>query len=301
MAANVTPTTTAAQVTVLRPRVSVSVFSANAEITAPIAATDIAYIALNASAILDASGRYMLVLDSVNLTDGTSVSLNKVVGDSFSTTDTQTVQADKGLGESIELFELFIITLVFLRDFQDSFGITDSTATALLKAIEDAVSATDAAALSFSKAVDDSSSATDAAFLSVQKTVDDAQSVADAASLALSKLLTEIFSAADDTALSTSKPVTDTIALTEAQVFQQDRVIADGVAMNDGADVSDGIAYESTKSTSNIVLVPDSSVTDFIKSLVESASTADSGLVISQGYAGLDYFLEDYVGEARTF
>lgn len=71
--------------------------------------------------------------------------------------------------------------------------------------------------------------------------------------------------------------------------------------MNDSADLADGLYFQAVKNFSNVAFATDNDVLSLALSKAETVNTADSGVLLSQGYCDLTYFAEDYVGATRAF
>ena len=110
-----------------------------------------------------------------------------------------------------------------------------------------------------------------------------------------------IISKIEATVSQVDKALTDAFTTAEALAFNQQRVLTDGVGMNDSADLYDGFVFDYNQTTANVAFATDSTALQNAKALADTAASSDAGFLVSQGYASMDYFAEDYVGDARAF
>jgi hypothetical protein len=286
---------------VVQARAAVSVVTPKAGLTYELPVAQLDYIVLKSSTFLDTSGLYKLVREAFVVADDVAYDLAKSSADTVSTVDAATVAAAKGITDSIGLFEFVVIQLVFLRDFADSVGAQDAFVSLLAKLVADTVSASDASTRTAQKGLADSVLMYEDFAKAFTKPLSDSATAAEQISLAPEKNIADSQGLTDSQVFGVDKLLNDPVSFVEALVFDVTRLITDGVAMSDGADVTDGLIYSFSNTTANVVLATDSTVAGVTKALSDAQPVADAGSLLSQGYAEMGYFAEDYVGDARIF
>lgn len=302
MGIEVTGINSTAGVTVSRPRASVLVSLAGADMRpefVPVAG--LSYIYLASSAYLDSTGRFQLFAEAVAVDDLAAKQTTKQVASSFAAQDYSVISYDKAVADAVTFAESVLRTLTFLRTFYDfplaqdqlrftfgsrqfdSFSAYDSMGRSLNKTTYETVTLASMATRSTSKSLAITFAATDTLRSSISKQTADQASAADQAARATSKVLADAFSFAHFINRSVG------------------RVIRDGVAMNDSADTVDGLAVQSSKGVSNVAFATDATSLAVAAAQVDVATIASVGSLVSQGYCDPTYFAEDYVGAARTF
>jgi len=161
---------------------------------------------------------------------------------------------------------------------------------------------------SFVKTLTDNSLVADAAARAFEKARQDSASTVDERVFAVLKSIVDASSATDLALRSIVKPaLADTVAASEQLVmsFSNVRIFVEAVSATDDLDgaatAEDDQEMQFTKTRSDTATALDAIVRTFARSLVDTASITDTGLLRSQGYTpDFTYFLEDYVGVSRT-
>lgn len=160
--------------------------------------TAISHVELAVSMEVDETGRYRYITDSYAVLDQTFITAAKKFADSVAITQTDPIFAiAKSLTDSVSMADAITVTLVFIRNFADSTGVSDTRAYSFVKSLVDSVSTTDqlyfattklltdgvgmidsfdlndGATYTFTKALSNVSFATDAVVLTPQKGVND--------------------------------------------------------------------------------------------------------------------------------
>jgi hypothetical protein len=178
-----------------------------------------------------------------------------------------------------------------------------------LKILEltDSFSVSETLSKAFSRPVSDSSVVTDAEVKEVGKNATDASSVSDDDVIEFGKNPSDSFALADgiDT-IDVGKVLSDTSVTTEEQQFAITKLLADSAFATDDLDgeasILDDQEMQFIKVRSDSGFASESEVKSVGKNTSDSAISADSGSLISQGYTvDNTYFAEDYVGDSRTF
>jgi hypothetical protein len=303
MPARILGNVTSASVSQIKPRVSVSVVDPVVGAQATIAAADVAYIFMRPSAFLDTTGQFKYIPELVVVSDAVALAVSKSFTDGVSAAvDAVTRDTTKGLADSISFTEVFVATLVFIRDFTDTASVDDARTMAFAKALTDSFALSETATRLFTKSLtsgvemEDGFDATDGVVHSFTKGISNVVFAQEA--------LTKVFTKD----LSDTPAVTDAIALTFAKALASAAVIADALA----TDVDKGLTDSFTPNDALALLIsklvdPDSvSIADATalspqKAISDMIEPVDAGSLISQGYCDITYFAEDYVGESRTF
>jgi hypothetical protein len=167
----------------------------------------------------------------------------------------------------------------------DTLTETDDTSLAITKQLTDITELAEQISLGFSTSIADSQAMSDLFALSTTFNRDfaDTASFSDVFSQSLDKPLADSMSDADAATLAVAKLIADAVAMADSVV---------GINFTDGED--DALAIDDLG-------IGDDPEWNFGKNLSDTASTTDAGLLIMQDYCGITYFLEDYVGQARTF
>lgn len=270
-----------------------------------LAASDVAYILINASAQADTSGRFRFVPQVVVVSEAVALAVEKAfTADSFGLADSTTTAVAKGLSDSVTMTETFVATLVFIRDFADTVSVAESYAATVAKALIDTASVLDSKALSINKALSqDMVSPQDTPFKAFGRPLLDTVSVADSAliSMFFPRTLADSTSVSDTSSLATTKVLADTPVITDTFARSLAKSLTSGVAMNDSFDAGDGAVFVFTKGVSNIVFAVDSRVLFTDKLIGDMIEPVDTGVLIVQNYCDITYFAADYVGVSQIF
>ncbi len=270
---------------------------------------DITFVVPVASLVLDTSGRFRIIFDSVATPDGTAFTLSKPLGDSFTVVDATTVTALKLLQDGFAMNDgadaVDGSTYSLSKGIQNVTFVADATTQSALKALADSFGQLDLLAKVLSRPVSDSFPMTD----SIQS-VDALKGIPDSITMqdSLETLLLFIRDFNDQVSVPDLRatlfiPSTkvEQITVADNDVISYQKNIADGFAMNDGSEAIDGSQYSIHKGISNVAFIGDSIASLFSTSRLESVSMPDAGLVVAQSYSDLTYFAEDYVGVSQSF
>ena len=284
-------------------RVSVAVVDAHANISYVMPVAGIKYIELKVKASLDTVNRNPYIVDSTVVFDTVALEAAKKFYESIGSTDViKNYVFDKGLKDSVSALDTVNVLLIFIRNFADSANITESKAIAYFKAfssdfsltdndtyssskkisdgvaMQDGADATDGNVTSISKYVMNMAFPTDIWVKAVQKALSDTQSTTDSLAYLVNRVDNDLVYTEDTKTFSTALGKTDTVLLTESRF----------------SDFSKGTVLDSIAFSDQIVKNPN-------KGLSDSAAPEDTGRLYAQNYCDITYFLEDYVGEYRTF
>jgi len=167
----------------------------------------------------------------------------------------------------------------------DTITETDATTLAITKQLTDIAELAEQISLGTSKSFADSTSFSDLVELvtSFNRTFEDTASFSDAATRSVDKLLADSVTETDAATVAVTKLIADSVAMADSVVSinftdtEDDALAIDDLGMDDDPEWNLG------------------------KNLSDTASTTDAGLLIMQDYCDITYFLEDYVGQSRTF
>ena len=259
------------------------------------------YVALRAEAYLDALNRNPLVLDSFSTSELVALQTTKTFFEAVSLLDEQVFEVNKGLSDSVGTTDTVDLLVTFIRDFADTFNISDVHALAVAKEAADLVATIDEQTLTISKLIPDGVAMNDLA------DIDDGIAFDFVASF------TNVAFAADATSLDNSKPLENTYTLADLASIEfsraeldsavpvDDVALAIAAARTDEIVVSEVAAVSFARGVEDGISVSDVFTKDAGKGPQDSVSVDDAGSLIAQGYCDILYFAEDYVGEARTF
>lgn len=172
----------------------------------------------------------------------------------------------------------------FIR-VNDTITETDATTLAITKQLTDITELAEQISIGFNTSFADSQALSDlySAVVLFNRDFADTASFSDVFSQSLDKPLADSMSDADAATLAVTKLIADAVAMADSVV---------GINFTDGED--DALAIDDLG-------IGDDPEWNLGKNLSDTASTTDAGLLIMQDYCDITYFLEDYVGEARTF
>jgi hypothetical protein len=185
------------------------------------------------------------------------------------------------------LLQVLAITGKFVEfiNVDDTLTETDATQLAITKQLADITELAEQISLGVSKPLSDSTAMSDLFALSTtfNRDFSDTASFSDAATRSVNKILADSVTETDAAALAVTKLIADAVAMADSVV---------GINFTDGED--DALAIDDLG-------IGDDPEWNLGKNLSDTASTTDAGVLIMQDYCDITYFLEDYVGQARTF
>ena len=203
--------------------------------------------------------------DAVSFNDAASLGFTKTNLDSFGFSDSQVVEVQKGLIDAFAFSEDVTILLTILRDFDDSFAISDVSVLSIDKGVVDSIPLTDVFEMAVSVAKSDALSMTEEAQFGVSKAESDSVSVTDnfARSVTYVRALSDqfalddsatvdafsketgsnkvnVFTFADTQVLAVAKAPSDSIPITDvfARVVSFDRDFNESVTFGENVSVS---------------------------------------------------------------
>ena len=200
MGARITGNATGVLTTSVRPKVSVAVAFAVAGVSYALADATVYYVRPVLDAYLDTTGRFKFVMDTYSVGDSVSLRFAKNLIHSVGVSDDETLAVDKSLNDSIGLTETFVRTLVFIRDFTDSFSFTDASTFAVDKALQDGFAFTEHTAFDVVKLLSDGVA------------MSDTSSAVDGSQYSFSKYITNVAFASDSTTVEAQKSLPETVS-----------------------------------------------------------------------------------------
>ena len=136
-------------------RAAVSVVDTQLDTTYVLPVAGIKYIKLKVASALDVLNKNPFVADSAVVLDTSTLLVAKQIYDAVGNVDTTTYFIDKALAENVSFLDSVNVLLIFVRDFADSVGVSDSVARAYLKSLVDTANAQDNDTFSAEKHVSD--------------------------------------------------------------------------------------------------------------------------------------------------
>lgn len=169
--------------------------------------------------------------------------------------------------------------------------------------VDDTITETDATTLAITKQLTDIAELAEQISLGTGKSFADSQAMSDLIALVVNfdRVFSDTTSFSDAATRSVDKVLADSVTETDAATRAVTKLIADSLAMVDsvvGITFSDG---EDDALAIDDLGIGDDPEWNLGKNLADTASTTDAGLLIMQDYCDITYFLEDYVGQSRTF
>ena len=170
-------------------------------------------------------------------------------------------------------------------------------------AVTDTLTETDATQLAITKQLISITELAEQISLGTTKVLDDAAAMSDLFELAttFNRDFADTATLTDLAALSVDKLLEDSFTSIDAATFAVTKLIDDSLTLVDSV-----VGINFTDTEDDAVVIDDLGIDDdpewnLGKNLSDTASTTDAGVLIMQDYCDITYFLEDYVGEARTF
>lgn len=267
----------------------------------PVAA--LSYISIITDARVDSTGRFKPIRDTAVVLEDAVWSFGKALASStLGTSDTQVLEFNKGLSDSVSFTEVFTALIIFVREFADTAGVSESVAITTLKAFGDSNGVTDDYVLSLNKLIRDGVA------------MNDSFDATDGSQFAFTKSVMNMAFIAEELVKTLERPLDDSVEPTEALTYTLGKILAHSVSTQeslafvvdlgkaDTADVADVPFKSFTKSPfSDSAASDDTFSLQPGKHLTDNLDTGDTGSLRSQGYADFSYFAEDYVGDSRTF
>ena len=169
--------------------------------------------------------------------------------------------------------------------------------------VDDTLIETDATALAITKQLTDITELAEQISLGFNTSFADSQALSDLFELAttFNRDFADTASFSDVFSQNLDKPLADSMSDADAATLAVAKLIADSLAMADSV-----VGINFTDNEDDAVAIDDLGIDDdpewnLGKNLSDTASTTDAGVLIMQDYCDITYFLEDYVGQARTF
>lgn len=179
--------------------------SLRADTTRVVPLAEVAYILMSAKVRLDTTGRFRFIPDLVIVSEAVSLAVSKAFTDGVNAeTEQVLLNTLKGLNDSVSSTEVFVATLVFVRDFADAVTVPDLAALSFVRPLTDDFALQDADARSFSK------------FLASGFAMNDSFDAGDGSVYAFSKGVTNVVFAPDVMTLSSTKGISDMIEPVDA-------------------------------------------------------------------------------------
>jgi hypothetical protein len=239
------------------------------------------------------------VADVVNPLDGTVLSTTKVLDDTPVLQEFVGIDFDKPLTDSFSMIDQVDIAYDIGKVLADTYATLDATTVTSGKGVTDSVFMIDNMdgdiEFALIKTLSELQFVTDSLIAVVGKQITDTFTGIDTASLALGKNFTESVTESDSSVIDFGKNSTDSIALQEVLVAVLGKSFADSFT---GIDTT---AYAFAKVLADVSTVSDQSTIASSLQKADNTVLDDAGLLVMQDYCDITYFLEDYVGQSRTF
>ena len=169
--------------------------------------------------------------------------------------------------------------------------------------VDDTITETDATALAITKQLADITELAEQISLGFNTSFADSQAMSDLFTLSttFNRDFADTASFSDVFSQSLNKPLADSMSDADAATLAVAKLIADSMAMADSVVGISFVDQENDALAIDDLGIGDDPEWNLGKNLSDTASTTDAGLLIMQNYCDITYFLEDYVGESRTF
>lgn len=200
--------------------------------------------------------------DTITLSDLPSMEVQKSFTDTLSGfTDTQVLEVQKELSDSISFTETVDVLLIIVRDFADSFTVSDVAVLTIDKNLTETISLSELFSVSFDTVKTDSFNISDASAVDVTKPVTDAISLSDAFSkvVTYSRTFSDVFTLDDTSTVDAISKEVDSakinvFSLTDVPTFSFDKGLADAFSFTENTafsvdkPLSDSFSFSETVS-----------------------------------------------------
>lgn len=137
-------------------RASITFVDLKTSVTHVVPVVQVGHVLMVVSAAMDTSGRYRYIQEMTVVADSAALLVGKRVDDALDGfTDTQTIDFGKGSSDSVSVTDTITPVLVFIRDFSDSFTLSDAATRLVSPAYVETVITSETLAFSHSKAFAD--------------------------------------------------------------------------------------------------------------------------------------------------
>jgi len=239
------------------------------------------------------------VADVVNPLDGTVLSTTKVLDDTPILQEFVGIDFDKQLADSFSMVDQVDIAYDIGKVFADAYTTIDTTTVTPGKGVADSVFMVDNMdgdiEFALIKTISELQFVTDSLLAVVGKQITDTFSGIDTASVTLGKVFSDSVTESDSSVINFGKNPTDNVSLQEVLTRVLSKAFADSFT---GIDTT---AYAFAKVLTDISAITDQSTIASSLQKADNAVLDDAGLLVMQDYCDITYFLEDYVGQSRTF
>jgi len=239
------------------------------------------------------------VADVVNPLDGTVLSTTKVLDDTPILQEFVGIDFDKQLADSFSMVDQVDIAYDIGKVFADAYTTIDTTTVTPGKGVADSVFMVDNMdgdiEFALIKTISELQFVTDCLLAVVGKQITDTFSGIDTASVTLGKVFSDSVTESDSSVINFGKNPTDNVSLQEVLTRVLSKAFADSFT---GIDTT---AYAFAKVLTDISAITDQSTIASSLQKADNAVLDDAGLLVMQDYCDITYFLEDYVGQSRTF
>jgi len=239
------------------------------------------------------------VADVVNPLDGTVLSTTKVLDDTPILQEFVGIDFDKQLADSFSMVDQVDIAYDIGKVFADAYTTIDTTTVTSGKGVADSVFMVDNMdgdiEFALIKTISELQFVTDSLLAVVGKQITDTFSGIDTASVTLGKVFSDSVTESDSSVINFGKNPTDNVSLQEVLTRVLSKAFADSFT---GIDTT---AYAFAKVLTDISAITDQSTIASSLQKADNAVLDDAGLLVMQDYCDITYFLEDYVGQSRTF
>lgn len=267
----------------------------------PVAA--ISYVDMKLQASLDTTNKNPFIIDTEIVFDKVLLEVAKRFNETISFSDAITkIDTAKNITDNASVTDTLTTLLIFIRKFSDTANISEQKSISFLRSVVDSFSLQDKATRSTLKNISDGVAMQDGADIHdglitvITKYIMNMAFVSDANNKDIGKVLKDTQSTSDTITKQLSRPLFDSFNATDTHIFAFSTIKFDSIAL------LEQISLANSKLISgDFVAFSDQIVKNIGSKLNDSATPDDAGWLYAQGYCDITYFLEDYVGEYRTF
>lgn len=245
----------------------------------------------------------VLAVDIVTPTDLVTLDTTKSLTDTYSGFEDTAIRSFvKASTDSVTMTDDIDIDFFLQKFLSENQPLTDTKAYQLVKLLFDSMSPADAAQLTAVKNIADIVNIpADSVVYAIDKGLQESTTLSDfiTTTLIFIRTFSESLTASDSANIASALDKSENLASTDAQAISTDKSFSEGLNLLDNMDGD--IEYVFIKLVSELLVTSDAQAVDFASNKSDNAVLSSSGFLYMQDYCDITYFLEDYVGQTRTF
>lgn len=245
----------------------------------------------------------VLGVEVLTPTDLVSLTTTKSFADTYSGFQDSTVRSFvKGNSDSVTMTDDIDIDFFLQKLLVENQPLTDAKAYQLIKPLFENLSPADAQQLSFVKELSDIVNIpADSIVYAINKGLQETTTFSDfiTTTLIFIRTFSDSVTSSDSPSITSELAKSESLASSDTQTLFVDKSLSESLNLLDNMDGD--IEYVFIKVVSELLVTSDTQAVDFAPNKSDNAVLSSSGFLYMQDYCDITYFLEDYVGQTRTF